>query len=1188
MAESVIRGRHKQQLALLILAFQVCSAPIVQAAEVPRCKGDWVAKAVSVQGTVEVKVGMDSDWRTVELEQPFCGGEVVRVLTDSRAALLLRQDATNLQLDENSTLTLPPPPSEVSRWVELLKGAVHFLSRTPTSLKVKTPFLNAHIEGTEFMVRTNDENTRVLVFSGKVLAENLSGQISLESGQQAVATANEAPRRYLLVQPRDSVAWALYYPPLIDWHADGLDRANSAPVRNALSLYRAGKSADALVKLEAVPEHERDLRFRHIQAGLLLSVGRVENALSVIDAALKTNAKDGIALALKAMTVLVRGDKLEALTLATRATDVEPGSSVPWVALSYVQQALFELKDALINLEKAKNVAPENALVYARLAEMELARGELDSALNAAERASTLAPSVSRTQTVLGFVRLAQLKASLARIAFKKAIGLDPSDPLARLGKGLANIREGKLKEGVRELEISAILDPNNALVRSYLGKGYYEQKRSKLASAEYETAQALDPNDPTPWFYNAINKQANNRPIEGFHDLQKAIKLNNNRAVYRSRLMLDEDLASRGVALGRIYTNIGFAERGLVEAWTALAANPTDYTAHRLLADTYSVLPRHQPARVSELLQSQLLQPINATPIQPQLAESDLIVLGGLGAAEPSLNEFNALFQRPRLHTQISGLVATQNTFADEAVHSGFFDRFSYSLGQYHYQTSGYRPNNDYNTNIYNIFTQAQLSQAFIAQLELRNQTTETGDLRETLFPEFISNTFRQKFDRNTGRIGLKIDLSPTSKFIGNLSYRDLTQEKTTPADIQDARTEYLVAVVNGRIPLSELEQSFILNSFPLLASRITAKDKTVSNIGGKAIELQLLKVWPRLSLRLGGNLIMQDFANEDKSILSSSPIISGPFRNRFPKAFLDYFETAADRKTSVTTTHASGYFYTDIRLLSHFMVSLGGELHFLDRDRADQGQDLTHLYFNPKIGLMWQPGPDTVFRAAWIKNVSSVPGYEQTIEPTHIFGINQLYRDEGNSRANRYAVAIDQRLSSNTMTGFEVSWREVATPTFSNTGPIIEVEQNETAHRMYFDWAISDRITTTVEYFFEEARRTQGGLEGIDGFEWHRLPVSVNWFHPEGWFSRVNVTYSKQAVESDEKPDSHSQFVTVDLKLGYRLPKRFGIITVGVKNIFDTEFLFQNPGFLRQQEPDAWLYVPERQVYGQLTLAF
>jgi hypothetical protein len=60
------------------------------------------------------------------------------------------------------------------------------------------------------------------------------------------------------------------------------------------------------------------------------------------------------------------------------------------------------------------------------------------------------------------------------------------------------------------------------------------------------KNAKVLDPHDPTPWFYEAILKQTTNRPVGALHDLQRAIALNDNRAVYRSSLLLDEDFAAR------------------------------------------------------------------------------------------------------------------------------------------------------------------------------------------------------------------------------------------------------------------------------------------------------------------------------------------------------------------------------------------------------------------------------------------------------------------------------------------------------------------------------------------------------------------------------------------------------------------------------------------------------------------
>src|SRR5687768_7888124 len=201
----------------------------------------------------------------------------------------------------------------------------------------------------------------------------------------------------------------------------------------------------------------------------------------------------------------------------------------------------------------------KNALVWARLSELHMSIGYLDRALEAAQRAVGLNPNLSKVQTVLGFAHLTRIDTEAAKSAFSKAIELDQADPMPRLGMGLAKLREGDVEAGRMEMEIAAALDPMNSLIRSYLGKAYFEEKRYNLAEVQFDMAKALDPHDPTPWFYDAIQKQTQNQPVEALWDLQKSIELNENRAVYRSKLLLDRDQAARGSSLARIYDNLGF-----------------------------------------------------------------------------------------------------------------------------------------------------------------------------------------------------------------------------------------------------------------------------------------------------------------------------------------------------------------------------------------------------------------------------------------------------------------------------------------------------------------------------------------------------------------------------------------------------------------------------------------------------
>ena len=62
---------------------------------------------------------------------------------------------------------------------------------------------------------------------------------------------------------------------------------------------------------------------------------------------------------------------------------------------------------------------------------------------------------------------------------------------------------------------------------------------------------------------------------------------------------------------------------------------------------------------------------------------------------------------------------------------------------------------------------------------------------------------------------------------------------------------------------------------------------------------------------------------------------------------------------------------------------------------------------------------------------------------------------------------------------------------------------------------------------------------------------------------------------------------FVVVDAAVGYRFPKRLGIVSLEVRNLFDEEFVFQDPN-INSTEPSNPRFVPERTVLGRLTLSF
>src|SRR5690606_28785364 len=103
--------------------------------------------------------------------------------------------------------------------------------------------------------------------------------------------------------------------------------------------------------------------------------------------------------------------------------------------------------------------------------------------------------------------------------------------------------------------------------------------------------AMDLDQADPTAWLYLALLRHEQNRINEAVSSLRDSIARNDNRQVFRSRLLLDEDRAVRGVNLANLYRDAGMEEFARREAARAVDAQYANASAHLFLAHSYNLL---------------------------------------------------------------------------------------------------------------------------------------------------------------------------------------------------------------------------------------------------------------------------------------------------------------------------------------------------------------------------------------------------------------------------------------------------------------------------------------------------------------------------------------------------------------------------------------------------------------------
>ena len=343
------------------------------------------------------------------------------------------------------------------------------------------------------------------------------------------------------------------------------------------------------------------------------------------------------ALVLLSTIELIQNNKEEARDLAMMAMAEHPGSVAARNAAGEAAQAFFDLDRAEKNYNRALSLDPNDVRARVNRARIRFGSGNTRGALQDAEHARSIAPDDAQVHSLLGFIKLSRGDKRGAQENFALAIEANPDLGEPHVGLGLLYFQQGKEEEGLWEMLIATLLDPKVSLYQSYLGKAYHQHRRNKEGLSALTSAARLDLRDPTPRLYRSLFLRDMNRYVNALDELHEAIALNDNRAVYRSRLLLDQDLATKNVNLAQVYWQLGFAPWGVYEALNSLNADFTNPGAHLFLAALYGEIPDRLQAQGSELLQYLLLAPVNRNLFS-------------------SFNEYTVLFEKPKLSLALYG----------------------------------------------------------------------------------------------------------------------------------------------------------------------------------------------------------------------------------------------------------------------------------------------------------------------------------------------------------------------------------------------------------------------------------------------------------------------------------------------------------------------------------------------------
>ncbi|MGD1089939.1 MAG: TonB-dependent receptor, partial [Verrucomicrobiota bacterium] len=1102
---------------------------------------------LTAEGKVEAAQEGSMNWLPAHTNQLLHVGERLRTGLRSRATVRL-SNLTVLRVNELTTLQIQPPsePGKQSL-LDLEKGAAYFFSRErPTEMEFRTPLASGAIRGTEFNLAVADDGkTVVTLIDGQVALNNQKGGVNLASGEQGIVEPGQAPRKTAVINAVNIIQWCLYYPAVLD--LDELNLTNTQVLATSLADYRSGDLLAALADYPtnrvAVSDSEK-IYF----AELLLSVGQVEQAESQLGSIQSPLAN--------ALHELIAAVKFQTNAVAFFAL---PPTASELLANSYYLQSQSQLEAVLAVTRKAVEKSPGFGFAWERLAELEFSFGHTAAALDALEKGLQLSPRNAQALALKGFLLAAQNKSKAAQQFFEDAIAVDGSLGNAWLGRGLVRIHQGDANGGLKDLQIAAALEPNRSLLRSYLGKAFANQYDDKRAEKELKLAQKLDPNDPTSWLYLALLEQQQNKINPAIEDLQKSQSLNDNRSLFRSKLLLDKDRAVRSANLAKIYQDEGMNDYGVNEASRAVDYDYANYSAHQFLANSYDALRdpnqinlRYETPWLSELLVSELLAPVGADNLSQYISQQ----------------EYSRLFEGDHLGLSSSTEYDSTGDWHEEASQYGNSGNFGYAFDAEYRSQNGYRPNDDFQQTTYYIKAKDQLTPQDSLMLEAQTYYSEFGDVAQyynwdSSIPgaPAPSTTFRgTETETPNFFIGYNHEWSPNSHtlFLGGrlddtLSYSDPNAEV-----LFDNYSTFL-------------NQPVSVTPYFLSVNYTRKLD---------AYSAELQQIWQ------GYDQTFIIGARYQIGWADTTSVLNNP--NNFPTL-------VSDQNIDTDLQRISTYAYDQIQPFD-WLLLVGGvsydQLRYpRDIDTSPITSDETDAHqLSPKVGLVWSPFPDTHLRGAYTRSLGGV-FFDQSVrlEPTEVAGFNQAFRSMipesvvglvPGTRFETWGVAFDQAFKKTgtylTIEGDILTsdaTRTVGILTNSTIFPIPDSINNtpesldfrERSLTAALNQLVGEDLSFGARYKLSDAELNEQSIgitptfSGVNVINQNNegtlqeLTLSANFNHSSGFFSRLEANWRQQSNEGYSPTLPSSDFWQFNAYAGYRFYHREAEIQLGLLNITD-----------------------------------
>ncbi len=1001
--------------------------------------------------------------------------------------------------------------------------------------QLRTPHSVAASINTEYAVEVDEDQTTFTLLEGSINLTFPSNSVFVTNFVNAITNEPLVIRvssDRIVRATNQPVQWWLYYPAVLVSEDLPVVLRESPDYSRSIAAYEVGDIRQALAALNPTPD---------------LSIPGAREYMAALRV---TEGETGMAEAL-----LAGGTVDERLAGAVRTlvaavthrpwSPVDAASASEHLARSWWYQSQWRLDLALREAHSAMNRTP-GGLTWARVAQLEFAVGNLHSAELATASALRFATNLASAWTVQGFLAAAANRLEDAEGHFQHAIQLDFQHADAWFGRGLVRYRRGQTAEAQNDLRVAARLQRDRALFRAYLGRMLLQDGVSTAGIEELDLATQLDRDDPTGWWFSALENYRTNRVNHAVELVGKALDRNDNRAVHRSRRLLDMDRAVRRSGLARVFERAGMPELAIREAASAVAADPASHSAHLFLAESYGALRdptrfghRYDTLWLNELLLANLFAPVGAGPLSAGITQE----------------EYGRLFDQDGFRLASQFEVRSDAQFRGVLSQSGVSGSSSYALDLdwQHNDAQSYRQELD----------------RWEGAVQVKHQfgLQDTGILW-LWFRDFAAGDNFQRYDPGTSPQDSLYQEWQRPTAIG-LWRHEWSAQSQTLALFGRLENEQQISV------LSLTNQIWRLNNGSWVRLNESGGLQYASDFEtyvGEAAQL----------FELGDHFFTVGIRGHAGDLSASSSQV------------LDHVGTNIVSSTEGTLERLSLYAYDRWRIADDLTV-IGGVAYdqietpanFRRAPVANGSHEEAGVL--PKAGLLWQPIRHVGIRGAYAHSLTGI-SYDESIrlEPSQLAGISQTYRSlmpvsevgpvEGH-RFSSYGVAIDVTISKRAYAGLH--WLGANSSATRDTGylELIPIDQNSRYSSFQAEetldyrehtvggWVgalLGDDAFATLTYDYELAELDRGvprlGPRSFSHREssLHRLGLHLGANFASGLFWRIDSQFFWQeslgAIASRQSASDNSN--QTDLTLGWRFPNQRGEFACGVLNFFGKDY--------------------------------